>query len=109
MTLDSPDWSTAVAPGKFTLTGQGYVAVAVTGTRVPLAAASTPCTMVGLSTPQDNGGPLYVGVSTVTNDRTATGGFQLWPGAMIFLPVTDLHNVYVNGTAGDGVSIMYWT
>lgn len=109
MTLDFPDWSNNITPGVFTLAGQAAKLVALTGTAVPLVAGLTLCKMVMVEARATNSTTVYLGSSTVTADETATGGLQLAPGAIIAFPVNDLHTVYVNGTAGDGVSFMFWT
>lgn len=109
MSLDFPDWSDPVIPGQFTLTGQGVKLVAVTGTRVAIA-ASTVAKQVVVKARATNAGTIYLGSVTVTNDETAgTGGLQLSPGDMIAFPVADLATVYINGTAGDGVTFAYWS
>ena len=105
---DFPDWSNPVVPGTFTLAGQSAKLVAVTGTRVPFAAAPTLAKMVMAEARATNAGTVYLGSSTVTADETATGGLQLQPGALVAFPCNDLATVYVNGAAGDGVTFMYW-
>ena len=109
MTLDFPDWSNNITPGVFTLAGQAAVLVAVTGTAVPLVGVLTLAKMVMVEARGVNVGTVYLGSSTVKNDESAQGGLQLGPGAIIAFPVNDLHTVYVNGSAGDGISLMYWT
>lgn len=105
---DFPDWSNPVVPGTFTLAGQSAKLVAVTGTRVPFAAASTLIKMVMVEARAANVGTVYLGSSSVTNDEGSNGGLQLQPGALVAFPCNDLATVYVNGAAGDGVSFMYW-
>jgi len=109
MVLDFPDWSDPVIPGEFTLAGQGVKLVAVTGTAVAIK-ASTAVKQVMVKARTANAGTIYLGSSTVTANETAgTGGLQLSPGDMVAFPVPNLAGVYINGTAGDGVSFAYWT
>lgn len=108
MTLDRPDFDRSVVPGTFTPGGNGATAVAVTGTAVALR-ATTPCSVVLIKAHRANGATLYLGTSTVTDDTDpATGGFQIDPGDMVAVSTNDLAAVYVNGTAGDGVSYWWW-
>lgn len=109
MTVDFPDWFDAVTAGRFVLGGSGDRLVAVTGTAIALR-ASTKVQQVMVKARKLNAGTVYVGTATVTNDETAgTGGFQLAAGDIVSFPVDDLANVFINGTAGDGVSYLYWT
>jgi len=89
------------------LVGTGHKDVAVTGTAVALR-SSTACTSVTVKADTANAATIYVGISTVTNDETAgTGGLQLEPGESIAIDVANLATVFINGTAGDGVSYMW--
>ena len=91
------------------LAGQGHAAVAVTGTAVALK-SSTACKQVMVRADPGNAALLYLGTSTVTNDETAgTGGLQLSPGDAATFPVANVATTFINGTAGDGASYMYWT
>lgn len=105
---DRRDWAAGIVPGAFTLKGQGYVAIASSGTRVPLAASSTPCQVIVIRADKANGDVIYLGSSTVTADSSATGGLQLSPGDYLVCSETDLAHVYINGAAGDGVSYAWW-
>lgn len=108
MARDFPDWSNPVIPGVFLLTGSGVTLVVVTGTAVALRAATT-IKQVMVKARASNAGTVYLGKSGVTNDETATtGGLQLSPGDMVSFPETDLAHIFVNGTAGDGVSYAWW-
>lgn len=104
-----------VNPGTFTLGGQGDASVGVTGTAFQLSTTSIPTQVVMLKARSGNSGILYVGKSNVTNtqstagNRSTTAGLQLDPGDMIVFPATNLNAIYINGTAGDGVSYEYWT
>lgn len=100
----------AIVPGVFGLAGNGVAKVVSTNTAVAIAASSTPSKVLMLKARSANAGTVYIGTSTVTNNETAaTGGLQLDPGDMIVFTATDLATVYVNGSAGDGVSFLYWT
>lgn len=109
MTADFPDWSDPVIPGGFALTGQGVKLVAVTGTAVAIK-ATTVVKQVMVKARAANVGTIYLGASTVTANETAgTGGLQLSPGDIVAFAIPDLADVFINGTAGDGVSFAYWT
>jgi hypothetical protein len=104
-----------VNPGTFTLGGQGDASIGVTGTAFQLSTTSVPTQVVMLKARTGNAGIVYVGKSNVTNtqstagNRSTTAGFQLDPGDMIVFPATNLNAIFINGTAGDGVSYEYWT
>jgi hypothetical protein len=104
MTLDFPDYANPVIPGQFSLAGSGVRLVAVSGAAVALRAATT-IKQVMVKARRTNLATLYVGAAGVTADETAaTGGFQLDPGDIVSFPESDLAHIFVNGTAGDGVS-----
>lgn len=108
MTADFPDWSNPVIPGRFVLTGSGHTAIAATGTAVPLR-ATTPIKQVAIRADRENAATIYLGVAGVTADNVAlTGGHHLYPGDAIVFPESNLANIFVNGTLGDGVSYTWW-
>lgn len=99
----------SIVPGIFQVGGSGVTVVAVTGTRVALR-ATTAVKVIIVKARTANAGTLYLGDSTVTNNETATtGGLQLDPGDMVTFTETDIADIFINGTAGDGVSYMFWT
>ena len=109
MARDYADWSIPIIPGIFQVGGSGVTLVAVTGTRLALRAA-TVVKVVIVKARAANAGKVYLGSSTVTNDETATtGGLQLEVGDMVAFTETDLSHIFLNGTAGDGVSYAYWS
>lgn len=98
-----------ILPGVFALSGNGVTKVAVSGTAIVLH-TTLACKVVMVKARSANSGTIYIGTSTVTNNETAgTGGLQMDPGDIIVFTSTDLGTIYINGTAGDGVSFMYWT
>lgn len=89
------------------LSGHGAKAVAVTSTAVALR-TTTPCRRVTVKAHVANGAIVYLGLTGVTNDTNATtGGLQLSPGEWFTFGADDLASVFLNGTAGDGVSFAY--
>jgi len=83
-----------------------YQKIAVTGTAVALA-TSNDVDWVVMKAAGGNNNVIYVGTSTVTR-ATATGGastdgLPLAPGEETMFGGCDLADVYINGTAGDGV------
>lgn len=105
---DFPDYGTDVRPTLFTLTGNTVVLVTASGTRKQLQASSVICAVAMIKARRANAGTVYIGTSTVTNDETATGGYQLDRGDAMVVSGTDLSTLYVNGSAGDGVSLIWW-
>lgn len=98
-----------IIPGVFALSGNGVKLVAVTATAIALAAGSTPTKVVMVKARRANAGTIYLGTATVTNNEAATGGLQLDPGDFAVFTATDLHTIFINGAAGDGVTFAYWT
>lgn len=107
--LDRRDWDRSVVPGTFTPAGQ--CAVLLTGSAAqPLAAQATPVSVVLIKARRANAGTVYWGGSNVTADENAsTGGYQLDPGDMVTVATADLANEYIRGTAGDGVTLRWYT
>jgi hypothetical protein len=94
-----------------TLSGTGHKDVAVTGTAVALR-ASTVCRKVRVKADHDNVASLVIGISSVANVVTGdstTAGFILRPADTIDVDVADVNTLYINGTAADGASYMFWT
>jgi hypothetical protein len=90
--------------------GAGHKNVIATGTAVPLRASTLPCRRVRVKADAANSGPVYLGASAVTsNEVEATGGYQLEAGDWTDVDVTDVMSLFINGTAADGVSYLYWT
>lgn len=83
----------------------GNKAIATTGTAVALSTAKQLVNGVLISAPAGNSGIIYVGDSNVTNTAGASGnGYGLPAGKDLPLPMVDLSQVYINGTAGDYVT-----
>lgn len=80
--------------------------VAVTGTAVALPSI-VPVVGIVVTARQQNTGTgattLRLGPSTVT---ATSNGIQLAAGQSVTVPVTNANLLYVNGTSGDGVSVM---
>jgi hypothetical protein len=89
--------------------GTGSKAVAAGPVATALIGSATPCVRVTVKAWVTNTATLYVGLSTVTSDNTATGGFQLSPGEAMTFGVDDLADVYIHGTAAQGASFLYET
>lgn len=99
----------AIIPGIFQVGGSGVTKISVTGTRVALR-STLAIKVVIVKARSANVDTIYLGASDVTNNETAgTGGLQLEPGDMVTFTETDIADIFLNGTAGDGVSYMYWT
>lgn len=105
---DQADWERGVIPGTFQITGSGVKLVAISSTAVPMR-SSTLIKTVFVKARKVNVATLYLGPAGVTADENVnTGGLQLDPGDMIVFADTDLADIFVNGTAGDGVSYAWW-
>jgi hypothetical protein len=89
--------------------GTGSKAVAAGPVATALIGSATPCVRVTVKAWVTNTATLYVGLSTVTSDNTATGGFQLSPGEAMTFGIDDLADVYIHGTAAQGASFLYET
>lgn len=90
-------------PATPTVVLNGGKNVAVTGTAVQLPAGA--CSGAVITANSTNAGNVFVGSSTVTNNRGATtSGAELQPGQSIGVAIANLSAIYVNGTAGDGVN-----
>lgn len=89
--------------------GDGLKAVTTAGTRVALAAVSTPCKRVIIQAHESNTGNVVVGSSTVVAALGATRrGIVLYPTNTIELKVTDLASIYIDSTVnGDSVHYYY--
>lgn len=87
--------------------GDGNKVVAVTGTQIQLSSVSVPCKLVYVEALRGNTGLVSHGVNTTTPSGTVRGG-TLGAGDPVYIPCTDLNQVYINGTAGDGVSFSYY-
>lgn len=83
------------------------IAIAVTGTAIPLSSDTAPINDVLISAPSTNTGIIYIGASSVTNTAGAAGnGYRLESGKDISIPAKQLSDLYINGTAGDYVSVI---
>ena len=108
VTVQSNVTDLTIIPGVFSLNGNGVTKVAVTGTAIVLH-SSLAVKVVMIKARNANNGTVYLGISTVTNNETAgTGGLQLDPGDMVAFTNTNLNTIFINGTAGDGVSYAWW-
>lgn len=85
--------------------------VTATGTAIPLKASRTPCNWVQIIAPTANAAAIRIGDSTTD----ATHGLSIPAGGgMLFPPISDcqyldLAMIYLFGTAGDKVSVVYGT
>lgn len=90
------------------LAGHGGRAIAAGPTRTALAAGATPALRITVKAWVTNTNTLYLGTLTVTADTNiTTGGFQLSPGESMTFGIEDVADVYIHGTAGEGVSFLY--
>lgn len=85
----------------------GQVKVATTGTAVQISTANDLQNGAVVKALAGNAASVVVGASGVNNTVDGTGnGFILPAGDSISVPVNDLSLVYINGTAGDGVTFI---
>jgi len=88
----------------------GRRVVTTAGTRVALAAASTPCKFVVITAETDNTGNITVGSSTVVAALATRQGIPLAADDSIGFPIDNLTDVYLDSTInGDGVTFVYLT
>jgi len=91
----------------FNVIGTSQVLVVSTGVANSLAAVSTLCNRVDIQAKTTNSGSVFIGDSTVKNDRS--NGIELTPGDSYDIEIiTDILPIFVNGTSGDGVTFVYW-
>lgn len=90
------DVSGALDNGNMQLTSTSALAIIAT---------TTPAQWVILKARAANAGTIYVGKSDVTADVVnATGGYPLDPGESVAVPCSNLTQVFIRGTTGDGVA-----
>ncbi len=91
----------------------GRQAIAITGTAVQLPGGACKAVMIsakqaiahlvgGAST--DNADTILIGVGAAPSLITAYTGIPLRPGETLTLQVTDLSQVFINGTAADAIT-----
>lgn len=91
------------------LAGTGHRDIASTGVALSLR-SSTVCRRLVVKADKANVGIIYVGIVGVLGSNDANnGGYQLDPAGAITLNVQNVATVYINGTAGEGVSYAWWT
>ncbi|GAI10515.1 unnamed protein product [marine sediment metagenome] len=106
-----------IAPKTPQLTSEVYVSmtssrkeVATAGTRVPLAAASTPCKLVVITAETNNTGNITVGGNTVVAAEATRVGTPLAAGDSYGFNIDNLTKVYIDSTVNtDGVTFDYFT
>jgi hypothetical protein len=90
------------------LTGTGGQVVAAGPVATALRSAPTPCRRLTVKALTSNDDPLYVGLSTVTaDDDNDTGGLPLEPGEFFTFGASDVADVFILGTAGEGCAFAY--
>lgn len=95
--------ATGVAPAVLAQCPQAKVAV--TGTAVQLSSVALPSGTLILIAGSTNIASIFIGPSTVTNAPGYTGvGQELPPGVATAVYVSNTSAVWINGTAGDGVT-----
>lgn len=82
----------------------GQAKVSSTGVAVKISASSRPGSGYIVQALAQNTANVYVGPFGVTTTADGTGnGFELQPGQALGIAIQDIVNLYVNGTANDGV------
>jgi hypothetical protein len=90
------DVSGALDNGNMQLTSASAIAI---------AASSIPAQWAIIRARSANTSTIYVGKSDVTADTTnATGGFPLDAGESVAVPCSNLTQIFIIGTSGDGVA-----
>lgn len=92
----------------FNSLGIGRAVIAVGGSAVALTPASTPARRVDIQALKSNSAEVFIGDRSVQNSSTA-GGISLSPGEIYNIElISDLINIYVNGSISEGVSFIWW-
>lgn len=78
----------------------------ITGsTAIQIFSASVPAQWAIVKARLANAGTVYVGKSDVTADTAnTTGGYPLEAGEAIGVPCSNINQIYIRGTTGDGVA-----
>ncbi len=85
----------------------GGMNVAVNNVAITLSSSgSVKCLKIWIQAKKANANAVYVGPSSVLN--TGANGIYLEKGQIIQLDYLDISSLYVNGSAGDGVTFIYW-
>ena len=114
------DWAYPVlltTDGSLKIAGTGYdsiisgrLAVALTGSAVPLTTSSIACDRIDLSADLGNDNPVVVGGASVAASSGTIRGIVLIPGNTPFtIPINNLNKLYVAvQTAGDAICFNYY-
>ncbi len=87
----------------------GRKVVAAAGTREALVAKATTAKYVIITAETDNTGVMAIGDATVIAALATRVGTPLMAGESVFMPATDLANVYIDATVTtDGVTFTYF-
>lgn len=74
----------------------------------PYPAGSLKVNRVDVQALSSNTSPVVVGDSDIAQDAS-NGGIELVPGQVYNIElISDLRNIFINGTPGDAVSINWW-
>jgi hypothetical protein len=88
--------------------GSFKVTIVSTGIAVSLVNQSLRTDRIDIQAVNGNAGAILVGDSTITNDL-AHGGISLSAGDVYSLElIKDALLIYINGTAGDSVTVNWW-
>lgn len=91
--------------GSATSMTEGRKVVAVTNTAVVLGSGA--CKTIFINALTTNSNVVVVGGAGVIFTEATRTGKILYPGDGITVSINDLSKIYINGTAGDGVSFSY--
>ena len=83
--------------------GDGSQTIATTNTAIQVSTSSVSCRKVLIQAKESNAKVIWIGGSTVASGRglMLTQTFAQW-----FTP-SNLNLIYINGTAGDGITFLY--
>lgn len=87
----------------------GRKTISVTNTAVRLIAATATCYKILITGLSTNNDVVVIGDSSVVFTEASRTGLSLEPRQSVVLEIDDPYEVYVNGTASDGVSFLYLT
>ena len=93
--------------GTATALTAGRKVVAVTNTAIVLGSAA--CKTVWINAIVGNGDVVVIGGASVVFTAASRTGKILYPGDGMTISIDNLDALYVNGTAGDGITMSYTT
>lgn len=88
---------------------EGRQVISVTNTAVQLTAVSSSCKRIDIKAIASNTQDIVIGSSSVNFTLATRTGFAISAGESYHIEIDDPSKVYINGTAGEGVTYTIFT